>query len=40
VKTAGTDGDRVEVTEGLAPGERVVLSPPPTLKPGDKVTGK
>jgi hypothetical protein len=40
VKTAGTDGDRIEVSEGVRPGERVVLSPPPTLKPGDKVTGK
>jgi RND family efflux transporter MFP subunit len=40
VKTAGTDGDRIEVIEGVAPGERVVLSPPPTLKPGDKVAGK
>jgi RND family efflux transporter MFP subunit len=40
VKTAGADGDRVEVIDGIAPGERVVLSPPPTLKPGDKVAGK
>jgi len=40
VKTAGADGDRIEVLEGVASGERVVLSPPPTLKPGDKVIGK
>jgi len=40
VKIGGADGDRVEVLEGVTPGERVVLSPPPALKPGDKVAGK
>jgi RND family efflux transporter MFP subunit len=38
VKTAGTDGDRVEVVAGLQPGERVVVSPPPTLASGTQVT--
>ncbi len=40
VKTGGTDGDRIEVVAGLHPGERVVLSPPPTLKDGMKVISK
>jgi HlyD family secretion protein len=34
VTTGGTDGDRVEVTGGLNPGERVVVSPPPELSAG------
>jgi HlyD family secretion protein len=36
----GIDGDRVEVQAGLRSGERVVLSPPPTLAPGAMVTVK
>jgi HlyD family secretion protein len=40
VTTGGTDGDRVEVQAGLRAGERVVLSPPPTLTPGAMVTVK
>jgi HlyD family secretion protein len=38
--TGGVDGDRVEVQSGLHSGERVVLSPPPTLTPGAMVTMK
>ena len=38
VKTGGADGDRVEVIAGLQAGERVVVSPPPTLTPGAQVT--
>ena len=34
ITTAGTDGDRVEVTAGLNAGERVVVSPPPELSAG------
>ena len=37
IKTAGTDGDRVEVTAGLSVGERVVLTPPAGLKDGAKI---
>jgi len=37
VRLAGTDGDRVEVVAGLQSGDRVVLSPPPTLADGSKV---
>jgi HlyD family secretion protein len=37
VRTAGTDGDRLEVVAGLSSGERVVLSPPPTLVSGTQV---
>ena len=40
VKVGGTDGDRVEITAGLQPGDRVVLSPPEGLKEGAKVTVK
>jgi RND family efflux transporter MFP subunit len=40
VTVGGTDGDRVEVQSGLRSGERVVLSPPPTLTPGAMVTVK
>jgi RND family efflux transporter MFP subunit len=40
VQIAGSDGDRVEVTAGLQSGERVVLTPPSTLKAGAKVTVK
>jgi RND family efflux transporter MFP subunit len=37
VKTAGTDGDRVEVIGGLQNGDRVVVSPPDTMKDGSRV---
>jgi RND family efflux transporter MFP subunit len=38
VRLGGTDGDRVEVLAGLVSGDRVVLSPPPALADGSKVT--
>ena len=38
VRLGGTDGDRVEVLAGLQSGDRVVLSPPPALADGSKVT--
>ncbi len=34
IRVGGVDGDRVEVLAGLASGERVVLSPAPTLASG------
>ena len=34
VQTAGTDGDRLEITAGLAGGDRVVISPPAELAEG------
>ena len=37
IRIGGTDGDRVEVLAGLQPGDRVVLSPPPTLSDQSKV---
>jgi RND family efflux transporter MFP subunit len=37
IRTAGIDGDRVEVIAGLTAGEEVVLSPPPDLAPGARV---
>jgi HlyD family secretion protein len=40
VKVGGSDGDRVEVLAGLRQGDRVVVSPPPDLKDGAKVTVK
>jgi RND family efflux transporter MFP subunit len=40
VKTGGADGDRLEVVAGLNAGERVVVSPPPALAGGMKVTVK
>ncbi len=40
VKVGGTDGDRLEVLGGLQRGDRVVVSPPPTLADGAKVTVK
>jgi len=40
VKTGGADGDRLEVLAGLNPGERVVVSPPPGLTSGTRVTVK
>jgi RND family efflux transporter MFP subunit len=38
VTTGGMDGDRLEVLAGLTSGERVVLSPPPTLTSGERVS--
>ena len=40
VQTAGTDGDRLEVTGGLSSGERVVVSPPATLAEGTPIVIK
>jgi RND family efflux transporter MFP subunit len=40
VQTGGVDGDRVEVTAGLSPGERVVISPPADLAEGRLVVVK
>ena len=40
VKIGGADGDRAEVTGGLRPGERVVVSPPSDLIDGAKVVVK
>jgi HlyD family secretion protein len=40
IKVGGIDGDKVEVLAGLSSGERVVLSPPPTLASGAVVTNK
>ena len=37
IRVGGNDGERVEVLGGLQPGDRVVLSPPPTLSDGSKV---
>jgi HlyD family secretion protein len=34
IQTAGTDGNRLEVTAGLSSGDRVVIAPPDTLAPG------
>ena len=34
IKTAGTDGDRLEVVAGLKGGDQVVISPPPELAEG------
>jgi RND family efflux transporter MFP subunit len=40
VRLGGADGDRLEVTGGLRAGERVVVSPPPTLVDGAMVVVK
>jgi RND family efflux transporter MFP subunit len=40
VRTGGTDGDRVEVVAGLRAGDRVVVTPPDTLKDGMKIVVK
>jgi len=40
VQTAGTDGDRLEVTGGLSSGERVVVSPPADLAAGMPIVVK
>ncbi len=33
-----SDGERIEVLDGLQPGERVVVSPPASLQDGARVT--
>jgi RND family efflux transporter MFP subunit len=40
VRTGGTDGDRLEIVAGLRGGDRVVLSPPPTIADGVKIIVK
>ena len=40
VRTGGTDGDRQEVIAGLNSGDRVVVTPPPTMVDGAKVIVK
>ena len=40
IRTAGTDGDRVEVIAGLASGDRVILAPAPGLASGATVVSK
>jgi RND family efflux transporter MFP subunit len=40
VQTAGTDGDRLEVTAGLKGGDRVVVSPPAALAEGAQIVIK
>jgi len=40
VRLGGTDGDRAEILAGLHAGDRVVLTPPQTLKDGDRVVVK
>ena len=40
VSTGGVDGDRLEILAGLRAGDRVVISPPPTLAAGMKVSVK
>jgi HlyD family secretion protein len=40
VKIGGTDGDRREVLAGLKGGDRVVISPPPELAPGQPIVVK
>ena len=40
VQTAGTDGDRLEVTAGLSAGDRVVVAPPPGIAEGTPIVVK
>ena len=40
VHTAGTDGDRLEVTAGLSAGDRVVVAPPPGVAEGTPIVVK
>jgi len=40
VRVGGTDGDRLEIVAGLRAGERVVVSPPPSLVAGSLVVVK
>jgi RND family efflux transporter MFP subunit len=37
IQTGGADGDRLEVVAGLSAGDRVVVSPPPTLAEGARI---
>ena len=37
VQVGGADGDRVEIRAGLQGGDRVVISPPPTIRDGMRV---
>jgi HlyD family secretion protein len=37
VKTASMVGSSIEVTEGVSPGDQVVLSPAPDLQNGEKI---
>jgi RND family efflux transporter MFP subunit len=38
VRVGGTDGDRVEILAGVRSGERVVVSPPPSLAGGQQIS--
>ncbi len=38
VRTGGTDGDRLEILAGVRAGERVVVSPPPSLASGQPIS--
>jgi RND family efflux transporter MFP subunit len=40
IKVGGNDADRMEVLAGLSAGDRVVVSPPPTMANGSLVTVK
>ena len=40
VQTAGTDGDRLEVTAGLSAGDRVVVAPPAGIAEGSPIVVK
>ena len=40
VQTAGTDGDRLEVTAGLSAGDRVVVAPPAGIADGTPIVVK
>jgi multidrug efflux pump subunit AcrA (membrane-fusion protein) len=40
IQTGGSDAERLEVVAGLAPGDRVVVSPPPELADGVRVAIK
>jgi hypothetical protein len=40
VTTGGADGDLLEVLAGLGAGERVIVSPPPTLASGVRVVAR
>jgi RND family efflux transporter MFP subunit len=37
IQTGGTDGERLEVVSGLTAGDRIVVSPPPTLADGVRI---
>jgi hypothetical protein len=40
VQTGGEDGDRIEITGDVSAGDRVVVTPPPTLTAGALVVVK